>query len=207
MWTISFSYRELILSVWYGHRGVLLSFYVICFLILALWNKGISSSFGFSLYIQIPSPQLQTPGKGSHSVEHAQLCASGNTFQRRHLKLSQTSLAEELWLQGEEQTLSGWNRSHLWWSGVFVTWLLYHCATLFIYAIVISPALSITGALEKEHTERVNWYKPKFLAEQRQHSSTAAVASPLWSSTDRSMGAWEHQRLSQFACWYEERQI
>lgn len=70
-------------------------------------------------------------------------------FQWRHLKVSERLLIEEPWLQGEEQMLSSQNGSCLHWSDAFLTWLLYHCATLVISAIVISPALSITDTLKK----------------------------------------------------------
>ena len=78
--------------------------------------------------------------------------------------------------------LSGWNGSHLRWSDAFLTWLLYCCATLVISAIVISPALSVTGTLKKDRTESANRYKPKFLAEQSQqwlHCSHCTSATEL----------------------------
>lgn len=117
-------------------------------------------------------------------------------IQWRHLKVLWTLLAVELRLQGEEQVLSGQNESRLCWSGTFLTWLLYCCATLIISAIAFSPALSIIGTLKKHCTERVSHCKPKFLA----NKAKTAPLQPFHRAELLGAGRWGQKRLSQFVC-------
>lgn len=161
---------------------------------LALWSKGISSKLGFSLYIWIPSTQLQTPGEGSHSAEHAQLWAGDITIQWRHLKVLWTSLAAA----PRRRAGAEWPE----WVSFALEWDISHLAALLLChsqysAIGCSPALSIAGSLKRHCTERVNCCKPRFLVEQSQGSSTAAIPQS-WAA--RSRKTWGQQRLSQFVC-------
>lgn len=199
MWTISFSYRELILSMYCSHRSALFPFMPFA---PWCWHSGarVSQVNLASHYISESHP---------HNCRH---------LVRGHIQLNMLSCGQVtsqfsggtsrfcgrrwLRLQGEEQVLSGQNESRLPWSETFLTWLLYCCATLIISAIGCSPALSIAGSLKRHCTERVNCCKPKFLVEQSQGSSTAAIPQS-WAA--RSRKTWGQQRLSQFVCWHEGR--
>lgn len=202
MWTISFSYRELILSVYCSHRSAL--FPVMSFVSWYRHSGARVSQVNLaSHYISESHP---------HSCRH---------LVRGHIQLNTLSCGQVTsWFSGGtsrfcrhrwQRSCGSWEKSRCW-----VARMSPICTGVVHFSLgcftVVPPSLFLLLLFLRHWALQVPWkktlyrksepHKPKFLAKQHQDSSIAAIPRSWAARNKETLG---QQRLSQFVCWHEGR--